>query len=229
MSRRPVTALATCSLLLLAACGADAVVGTPPASTSAIAPTTTAVPSTTNPVSTDPVSTDPVSTDPPATTSSAPPTTVLDLSAFPVFMTLPITDVDGLTFALVDLVGTPVVVEAFATWCPKCRDQLERTNAAAAELGTEAVVLALSVETDLGAGDVAAYAERNGFSNVRFAVMTPEMLAAMVDALGNSVANPPSTPIVVIDSAGRPGELSTGGASTGDLVAAARAANVSIG
>ena len=110
-------------------------------------------------------------------------------------------------------------VENFATWCPNCREQLEATNAAAEQLGDQAVFIALSVETDLSADDVAEYAADHGFDSIRFAVMTPEALAAMVDGLGQSAANPPSTPKVVIDPMGHAGELQTGFESVDEIVA----------
>ena len=155
----------------------------------------------------------------PLSTASAT-TTDATTSALAAWQTLPITDVSGVTFTLADLIGKPVIVENFATWCPNCRKQLEETNAAAAILGDTATVLALSVETDLAASEVSEYADDNGFDHVRFAVMSPELLAAMVDAFGNSAANPPSTPKIVIDALGHPGELTTGAESADALVAA---------
>jgi thiol-disulfide isomerase/thioredoxin len=147
-----------------------------------------------------------------------------DMTDLAAWQTREIIDVDGQAFTLADFAGTPVFVEAFATWCPKCREQLGDTQEAAAALGDDAVVIALSVETDLSAADVASYAADNGFTDVRFAVMTPELLAEMVDDLGNSVANPPSTPHVVIAADGTAGELSTGSISADDIVAALSAA-----
>jgi len=135
-----------------------------------------------------------------------------------------ITDVAGATFRLSDFAGRPVFVENFATWCPTCRKQLGDTQKAAAQIGERAVVIALSVETDLSADDVADYAKSNGFENIRFAVMSKELLAAMVDAFGNSAVNPPSTPHVIIDAAGVAGEMTTGRISATDLVAALDAA-----
>ena len=139
--------------------------------------------------------------------------------ALPAWQTIALTDVDGATFTLDDFHGTPVFVETFATWCPKCKEQLGATNAAAEQLGDQAVFIALSVETDLSSADVAEYAADNGFDAVRFAVMTPEALAAFVDGLGQSAANPPSTPKVVIDPMGHAGELVTGFESVDDIVA----------
>jgi thiol-disulfide isomerase/thioredoxin len=150
---------------------------------------------------------------PPAETSSA------ELSAW---QTATITDVEGATFSLADLAGKPVFVEFFATWCSSCLAQLGDTQAAAAELGDEAEFVVLSVETDLGPADVAAYAERHGFENLRFAVMTPELLAATVSELGNSVASPPSTPHLVIAADGVAGELETGFASVSQIVSSIR-------
>jgi thiol-disulfide isomerase/thioredoxin len=169
------------------------------------APATAAAPRTTTPAQ-------------PASTTPAP---TVELAAW---QTLPITDVDGATFTLADLVGKPVLVETFATWCSNCRAQLGDTNTAAAQIGDAAHVVALSVETDLDASTVADYAVDEGFDHVRFAVMSPELLAAMVEAFGNTVANPPTTPKIVVDAAGNAGELTTGFESPDELVAQVAAA-----
>jgi cytochrome oxidase Cu insertion factor (SCO1/SenC/PrrC family) len=131
-----------------------------------------------------------------------------------------ITDVDGNTFTVESLTGTPVLVENFATWCSNCRKQLGKTQQAAADAGDDAIFLALSVETDLDPADVAEYAKDNGFDDIRFAVMTPEMLKAMNDAFGNSALNPPSTPKVIVAADGTVGELVTGFEEPADIAAA---------
>lgn len=119
-------------------------------------------------------------------------------------------DADGETFALADLLGRPVFVETFATWCGNCRRQLGDTNRAAEQAGDDAVFVALSVETDLDRDDMADYADEQGFDHIRFAVMSPEMLAAVNDAFGNTALNPPSTPHVTVAPDGTVGELVTG-------------------
>lgn len=129
-----------------------------------------------------------------------------------------LTDTAGASFTVGELAGTPVFVEFFATWCPTCRAQLARTNEAAGQLAAKAVVLALSTETDLNAADLANYQQANNFSHVRFAVMTPDMLAAVVQAFGNDAANPPSTPHLVVSGAGAVGELRTGSEDPASIV-----------
>lgn len=128
-------------------------------------------------------------------------------------------DADGEAFTFADLVGRPVLVENFATWCGNCRRQLGDTNRAAEQAGDDAVFVALSVETELDADDMADYAKREGFDHIRFAVMSPEMLAAMNDAFGNSALNPPSTPHVAVTADGTAGELVTGFESPEEILA----------
>lgn len=116
----------------------------------------------------------------------------------------------GETFTVADLAGRPVLVENFATWCSSCRNQLEATQDAAEVAGDDAVFLALSVETELSLADMEEYREANGFTNIRFAVMSAELLAAMDQAFGTSALNPPSTPKVAVAANGAAGELVTG-------------------
>lgn len=137
------------------------------------------------------------------------------------WLSMEITDVDGQTFTLAGLEG-PVFVENFATWCPTCRQQLGRTEEAAAAMGDEASFVVLSVETDIDPADVAAYASENGFTSMRFAVMSPELLAAFAGSFGTSAVNPPSTPHVVIGADGNPGPLETGGIAPDEIEAALR-------
>ena len=85
-------------------------------------------------------------------------------------------------------------------------------------LGDGAAVVALSVETDLSPDAVAEYAVDNEFPDIRFAVMSPELLAAFVEAFGTTAANPPSTPKIIIDASGVAGEMTTGQESTEQLV-----------
>ena len=82
----------------------------------------------------------------------------------------------------------------------------------------EAVFLALSVETELDLGDMEEYQRTNGFSDIRFAVMSPELLAAMDAAFGTSALNPPSTPKVAVAADGTAGDLVTGAESAEEIL-----------
>jgi thiol-disulfide isomerase/thioredoxin len=129
-----------------------------------------------------------------------------------------VTDTGGETFTIADLAGRPVFVENFATWCSNCREQLEATQAAAEQAGDDAVFLALSVETELSVDDMAEYRDDNGFDAIRFAVMSPELLAAMDAAFGGTALNPPATPKVAVAADGAAGELVTGPESAEEIL-----------
>ncbi len=163
-------------------------------------PEQTEGPSTTAPA-------DPAGAGSPETTDGSGSSEAVDLAEW---QTIELVDASGETFTFADLVGRPVFVETFATWCGNCRRQLGDTNQAAGQAGDGAVFVALSVETDLDGNDMADYAAKQGFDHVRFAVMTPEMLAAVKDAFGNTALNPPSTPHVIMAADGSAGDLKTG-------------------
>ena len=231
-SRLRLAAVSLAAVTVLAACGSDTeeaggsetaateAMAEQPATTEAMTDDTTSTDAMTDESMSDESMTDESMADHPETTvAMADDAMTEDAMAPAAWQTVQLTDVDGVAFTLDDFHGTPVFVETFATWCPNCKKQLADTNAAAAQLGDQAVFIALSVETDLSADDVAEYAADNGFDSIRFAVMTPEALAAVVEGLGQSAANPPSTPKVVIDPMGHAGELETGFESVDDIVA----------
>ncbi len=134
------------------------------------------------------------------------------MSDLPAWKTIALTDVrSGETFTLADFAGKTVFVEPMATWCTNCRRQLTNVSQAKAQLGDseDIVFVSLSVETNIGDGDLANYTEETGF-NWTFAVATPEMLISLVDTFGQSITNPPSTPHFIIRPDGSTTELTTG-------------------
>ncbi len=140
----------------------------------------------------------------------------------PAWMTTELTDAcSGETFALTDFVGKTVYIEAMATWCPPCRDQLARVKEATTQLPEEErgeiVVVALSSEVDLPPETLAEYAASNDFPFI-FAVMPVEMLQTMADELGQEITVPPAMPHLIIAPDGTIGELHTGTTSPEDLL-----------
>jgi cytochrome oxidase Cu insertion factor (SCO1/SenC/PrrC family) len=128
--------------------------------------------------------------------------------------------VTGEPFTLADFSGKTVFVEPMATWCTNCRAQLDNVSQARAGLDPEQVVfVALSVETTISDGELAAYARDNGYDWV-FAVMTPEMLAELANSFGRTVTNPPSTPHFIIRPDGSVTDLATGIKSPDEIAAA---------
>lgn len=223
---RAVWLIAVIGALSVTACGDDGSTGTTSSTAEPVASTTATEP----PASTSATDAPEVSGSSPSTTAAEASTTAAPTTAASAigiaesnaaaWQKFDITDVDGTTFRLTHLAGKPVFVEFFATWCSNCKAQLVDTQAAAAAAGDAATFVAISVETDIDAADVAEYAADNGFSDIRFAVATAEHLAAVTDDLGNSAINPPATPKVSIDAEGRATEVKTGPESAEEITSA---------
>jgi len=143
----------------------------------------------------------------------------------PEWQTLPLVDArTGESFTFADLRGRTVFVEPMATWCSSCRRQMTVVREVAAQLDPDAFVfVGLSVETNLDPAALAAYADAQGFGWT-FAVMSPELLAALVDTFGRSVANPPATPHLIVRPDGTTTDLATGQHGAAQLLAALTAA-----
>jgi thiol-disulfide isomerase/thioredoxin len=137
----------------------------------------------------------------------------------PSWQTLPLTNArTGESFAFADFAGKTVFVEPMATWCTNCRQQLGNVSSAYTQLNADQFVfVALSVETNITAGDLAQYADGNGFGWL-FAVMTPEMLSELTTTFGRTITNPPSTPHFVIRPDGTTTGLITGIESGSQIV-----------
>lgn len=137
----------------------------------------------------------------------------------PSWQILPIVNArTGETFTFADFAGQTVFVEPMATWCTNCRQQLGNVRSAREQVGDSVIFIALSVETNISAADLAAYADDNGFE-WHFAVMTPELLVELVNTFGRTISNPPSTPHFIIRADGTASPLATGIETASQIVA----------
>jgi thiol-disulfide isomerase/thioredoxin len=196
-------------LLILAACAPDA------AQTSIQSPTATVVEAAATVVEATATPTSEIT----PTESAAVDGAAASAITRPAWQTLPLVNArTGETFTFADFAGKTVFVEPMATWCTNCRQQLGNVNSARAQVSADQVVfVALSVETNITAADLAQYADQNGFDWV-FAVMTPEVLGELTNAFGRTITNPPSTPHFIIRPNGSTTDLVTGIESSDQIV-----------
>lgn len=92
----------------------------------------------------------------------------------------------------VESFDTPVVLETFAVWCPKC----DRQQEVLAGLDESVTRVALNVDGNEDAEKVASHADKNGHG-WRYAISPTEMTQSLVEEFGTTVTNPPSTPVIV--------------------------------
>jgi thiol-disulfide isomerase/thioredoxin len=100
----------------------------------------------------------------------------------------------GKTFTISGL-EKPVLVEAFAIWCPTCTRQQQEVK----ELHSVSNVTSVSLNVDPNEDkqQIRRHTRENDF-NWRYAVSPTELTRALVQEYGASMANPPSAPAVLV-------------------------------
>jgi thiol-disulfide isomerase/thioredoxin len=122
---------------------------------------------------------------------------------------------DEETFTIAGLDG-PVVIQSFAVWCPKCQRQSETI----ANLDGSFTRVGLNTDPNEDAVKVRDHAESNGF-DWRFAVAPAAMTESLIDEFGTSVANAPSTPVIVVCPDGEAAYMSGSQSSVEEITSAA--------
>ena len=89
-----------------------------------------------------------------------------------------ITDLDGKTLSRADLVGRPVLVDLWATWCPPCRATLDWLGDLKRRHGDRVAVVIIAVESP--EADVRKFASELGVPLV-WTMGTPELVRAFGD------------------------------------------------
>lgn len=88
----------------------------------------------------------------------------------------------------------PVLVESFAVWCPTCTRQQQEIKQLKQDINVTSV--SLDVDPNEDSEKVRNHIRRNNFT-WRYAVAPTGLTQKLVDRYGPSMANPPSTPVVL--------------------------------
>ncbi len=141
-------------------------------------------------------------------------------ASLPAWASIELTDANtGATFTLAEFAGQPVYVHMMATWCSNCRaSQTRLSNDVLPVVGDDAVFVSIDVQSQLEASRLAAYTQENSFGWT-FAVANNDLLNALAEDFGRTVANPPSTPHFVIYPDGSVSDLQTGSNSPDEVIA----------
>jgi hypothetical protein len=129
----------------------------------------------------------------------------------PTWMSTSLTNAEtGATFTLGDFPEKTVYVELMATWCTNCRLQQGNVRDVRAKLSADNYVfISLSVEPKDTTDGLKQYRVQYDYPWT-FAVVPPDMLAALVEQFGQSITNPTATPHLVIAPSGSVSQLATG-------------------
>lgn len=100
----------------------------------------------------------------------------------------------GENFSISEL-EKPVFIETFAVWCPTCTNQqLEMKKLHESKNVTS---VSLNVDPNEDAEQIRSHTEENGF-DWRYAISPPELTRQLISKFGNTVANPPSAPVILV-------------------------------
>lgn len=100
----------------------------------------------------------------------------------------------GESFTVVEL-EKPLLVETFAVWCPTCTNQQNEIKKLKKESNITSV--SLDVDSNEDKQQIKRHTEENGF-DWRYAISPPELTRMLIQEYGNSIANPPSAPVVLV-------------------------------
>jgi cytochrome oxidase Cu insertion factor (SCO1/SenC/PrrC family) len=115
-----------------------------------------------------------------------------------------LTDVHtGQAFSINDLNGKVVLVETMAVWCSNCFKQQQQVKALHDQLGQreDFVSIGLDIDPNEDAPQLKSYVEQNGFDWL-YAVAPADVARQIGLSYGDQFLNPPSTPILIVDSHG---------------------------
>lgn len=89
----------------------------------------------------------------------------------------------------------PVLIETFAVWCTTCSRQQQEIEKLHEEVNVTSV--SLNVDPNEDAEKVVNHRQENEF-DWRYAVAPVDLTNALRNEFGNSVANPPSAPVILL-------------------------------
>lgn len=147
-----------------------------------------------------------VNTAAPASVPTAVPTTT------PEWFDMELVDVQtGESFTLNDYAGQVVLLETMAIWCPNCVVQANEVRNLHDQLGDPADLISVSLDVDVNEDDASLkeYAASYGFE-WHFAVAPLLVARALGNLYSAQYLNPPLSPMLVIDRAGRVHQLDYG-------------------
>jgi len=129
-----------------------------------------------------------------------------------------LTDVrTGETFSIKDYSGKLVLVETMAVWCPTCLRQQNEMAALSGMLGDlEVVIVSLDIDPNEDSDLLKGHVDQQGF-DWAFAVAPQEVAREIGQLYGTQFLNPPSTPMLIVDTHGEVHTLPFGVKSADDL------------
>jgi len=102
----------------------------------------------------------------------------------------------GSKFKISDFAGKVVIIESFAVWCPKCKQQQDEIKKFEQE-NPEVISVSLDTDPNEDEARVLEHINRYGYG-WRFAVSPTQVTQNLISEFGLTVVNAPSTPVILV-------------------------------
>jgi thiol:disulfide interchange protein len=112
-------------------------------------------------------------------------------------------------FTIKMLNDKPILLESFAVWCPKCKQQQDILKDFQAGIGDAAVIVSLDTDPNEDENKVIEHVNRYSYSWV-FAVSPEAVTQSLIKDFGTQIISAPSTPVILLCPEKQPRLLKTG-------------------
>jgi thiol-disulfide isomerase/thioredoxin len=120
----------------------------------------------------------------------------------PMWFSVPLMDVNtGSQFSISDFKGKVVLLEAMAVWCSNCKSQQGEVLKLKQDLGDKVVYVGVDIDPNEDMDKLKTFTKANNFDWV-YSVAPTELSSELAALYGNQFLNPPSTPMLIVDSKG---------------------------
>jgi len=124
----------------------------------------------------------------------------------------------GNKFKISSFYSKPILVESFAVWCPKCKQQQDELKKLKQEIGDSVVLISLDTDSNEDENKVLDHINRYGY-DWYYAVSPTQVTQDLIDEFGIGIVNAPSTPIILICPKLQTSKLPSGIKSVSELKA----------
>ncbi len=100
-------------------------------------------------------------------------------------------------FKISDFKGKPILLESFAVWCPKCKQQQDIIKDLHEDVGDSVISISINTDPNEDENKVIGHAEKYRY-DWYFVVSPVKVTEALIDEFGISVVNAPGAPVVLI-------------------------------
>ena len=105
--------------------------------------------------------------------------------------------ITGNKFKISDFKGKPILLESFAVWCPKCKQQQDMLKELKQEIKDAVVLVSLDTDPNEDEAKVLGHANRYVYDWL-FTVSPVEYTQQLIKEFGLTVVSAPSTPIILV-------------------------------